>query len=50
MPYDNYSRCKAEFNCPDNKVIGYLIERFDIEEHATCDDDSQGMYNLYIKN
>ena len=45
-PYNNDSRCKAEFNCPDDQVIGYLIERFDIEEDSTCEYDSIGMYNL----
>ena len=45
-PYDNDSRCKAEFICPEDQVIRYSIERFEIEEDSTCRWDSLGMYNL----
>ena len=45
-PYSNDYRCKAEFNCPDDQIIRYSIERFDIEQQSTCNYDSLGMYNL----
>ena len=45
-PYTNNNRCKAEFNCPDDQIIRYSIERFDIEQHSTCNYDSLGMCNL----
>ena len=44
-PYTNYNRCKAEFNCPDDQIIRYSIQRFDLEAHSTCYFDSLGMYN-----
>jgi len=39
-PYTNDARCKAEFNCPDDQIIRYFIERFDIEKEDYCDYDS----------
>ena len=45
-PYTNDNRCKAEFNCPDDQIIRYSIQRFDIEEYYFCKYDSLGMYNL----
>ena len=47
-PYNNDSRCKAEFICPDDQVIEYSIERFDIEEDSSCRWDSIGMCNLKL--
>ena len=45
-PYTNDNMCKAEFNCSDDQIIRYYIQRFDIEEDSTCSYDSLGMYNL----
>ena len=45
-PYTDYNRCKAELNCPDDQIIRYSIQRFDIEEEDVCGYDSLGMYNL----
>ena len=56
-PYTNDNRCKAEFNCPDDQIIRYSIQRFDIEEYDSdyddnydcpceCEWDSLGMYNF----
>ena len=45
-PYGNYNECNAEFNCPDDKIIRYSIERFDIEQDPTCRWDSLGLYNI----
>ena len=42
-PYTNGDMCKAVFSCPDDKVIGYSIGRFDIEEEGDCFYDSLGM-------
>ena len=45
-PYTNNNRCKAEFTCPDDKVISYTIERFDIYSEEDSIYDRLGMYNL----
>ena len=45
-PYTKNNRCKAEFNCPNDQIIRYTIQRFDIEEEDDCDYDSLGMYNI----
>ena len=47
IPYTNMNTCKAEFTCPDDKAIGYTVERFDIESEGT---DRLGMCNPYIMN
>ena len=45
-PYTANNKCKAEIRCPEDQIIRYFIERFDIEQHSTCNYDSLGMYNL----
>ena len=45
-PYSNLSKCKAEFFCPDDKLLGYAFERFDIDNDGACDDDFLGMYDI----
>ena len=38
--YDNESKCRAQFKCPDDNAVQYSIEKFDIEKETTCDYDS----------
>lgn len=42
--YDSNSECSAEFECNDNQLPRYLIERFLIEQGPSCSYDHIGLY------
>jgi len=53
-PYHSGDECNAEFSCPNGQVLRYSIQRFEIEEHSSCEYDSLGLYInqsvcLYVK-
>ena len=31
-PYPNNDNCEVEFSCPDNQIISYQLNRFEIEK------------------
>ena len=42
-PYPDYDDCHVEFSCPDNQILSYQLNRFEIEEDDTCYYDYLGI-------
>ena len=42
-PYPNYDNCEVEFSCPDNQIISYQLNRFEIDEDSDCEFDYLGI-------
>ena len=42
-PYQDNSKCEAEFSCPKGYTLKYELTRFVIEEHSSCDWDFLGI-------
>ena len=42
-PYPDNDYCHVEFGCPDNQILSYQLNRFNIEQHRTCRYDYLGI-------